>query len=396
MDGSLSVLIADDEDLVRRKVCMMLGDSFCVDQVDTARAVLETIPRGYDAILLDIMFPDGNGIEICREIKARDPHATVVISSSMESVDAWNAAFQAGADGYLEKRELLILDRRKLALMIENLVERNRLKRQAEEVNRRQAQLLSVLSHDVRAPFQALLGTIDLLRSTKEIPTSAAANIETLHQCARDQLAFINSLLELLRLESGISSLRLRSVDLNLPVHQSIQSVRILAQKKGISLEATLEAHLPSIRGDLGRLCHLVSNLVSNAIKFTPRGGKVEVSTSGAKREGRTGALLSVADTGVGIRPKDREKLFQRFHKGRELGTDGEKGTGLGLAICKEIVQLHGGAIEIDPERRVGTQVTVWFPADASVSPSRSEESVQNRAGVLRCSRQGLGDRVSS
>lgn len=391
MDRSLSVLIADDEDLVRRKVHMMLGDRFCVDQVDSARAVLEAIPRHYDAILLDIMFPDGNGIEICREIKAGDPHATVVISSSMESVDAWNAAFQAGADGYLEKRELLILDRRKLALMIENLVERNRLKRHAEEVNRRQAQLLSVLSHDVRAPFQALLGTIDLLRSTKEIPASAATNIETLHDCARDQLAFINSLLDFLRLESGMATLRLGSVDLNLPVHQSIQIVRILAEKKSISLETTLEADLPRIEGDLGQLCHLVSNLVSNAIKFTPRGGKVEVSTSSTQREGRSGVILSVEDNGVGIRPKHREKLFQRFHRGRGLGTDGEKGTGLGLSICKEIVQLHGGAIEIDLERRVGTQVTAWFPADASLSPARSDGSAPDRTSVLRCSGEGLG-----
>ena len=82
----------------------------------------------------------------------------------MESVDAWNEAFRAGADGYLEKRELLGLDPRKIVLMILNLVERNRLRRQAEETNRRQAELLSVLSHDVRAPFQTLLGTIELLK----------------------------------------------------------------------------------------------------------------------------------------------------------------------------------------------------------------------------------------
>jgi signal transduction histidine kinase len=391
MSGSLSLLIADDEDLVRRKVCMMLSDRFCVDQVDTARAVLEAEPRDYDAILLDIMFPDGNGIEICKEIKARDPHATVVISSSMETVDAWNAAFQAGADGYLEKRELLLLDRRKLALMIENLVERNRLRRQAEEVNRRQAQLLSVLSHDVRAPFQALLGTIDLLRGMKEIPACAADNIGTLHHCARDQLAFINSLLELLRLESGMATLRPMSVDINLPVHQSIQSMRILAEKKNILLQLTLQADLPRIRGDLGRLCHLVSNLVSNAIKFTPRGGKVEVSTSSAQKEESLGVLLAVADNGVGIRPDDRDKLFQRFHRGRELGTDGEKGTGLGLSICKEIVQLHGGSIEIDPERRQGTLVTAWFPADASLSTASSDGIASDRSSVLPRSGSGLG-----
>ena len=364
MEQRLSLLVADDEDLIRRKVCMMLGNTFCVDQVDSAHAARQAVSREYDAILLDIVFPDGNGIEICQEIKERDPHTTVVISSSMESVDAWNGAFQAGADGYLEKRELLLLDPRKLILTIENLVERNRLKRQAEEVNQRQAQLLSVLSHDVRAPFQALIGTIELLRRTEGIPAAASTNIETLHNCARDQLQFINSLLELLRLESGMAGMRLASVDINLPVHQSVQSVGILAQTKGLSLKTALQPDLPRINGDLGKLCQLVSNLISNAVKFTPRGGTVKVSTSSQSRQSVVGVQLSVADTGVGIRQEDRTRLFQRFHRGREVGTDGEKGTGLGLSICKEIVQLHGGTLEIDPERDIGTRIIAWFPAE--------------------------------
>ena len=107
MKNRLNVLLADDEDIIRRKVLMMLGDTFHFEQAATARAAREAAEKGYDAILLDIVFPDGNGIEICREVKERDPHSTVIISSSMESVDAWNEAFRAGADGYLEKRELL-------------------------------------------------------------------------------------------------------------------------------------------------------------------------------------------------------------------------------------------------------------------------------------------------
>lgn len=201
MNSELHLLIADDEPIIRRKVCLMLQGKFRIDQADTALSAREAAKKCYDAILLDIVFPDGNGIEICKEIKERDPHSTVLISSSMETVDAWNEAFAAGADGYLEKRELLSLDPRKISVMIENLVERNRLRRQAEELNQRQAELLSILSHDVRAPFQALLGTIELLRRTNE-PSTTAAGIETLYQCAKDQLAFINSLLELLRLES--------------------------------------------------------------------------------------------------------------------------------------------------------------------------------------------------
>lgn len=380
-----SLLLADDEELIRQRVCMMLGDRFCIDQVDTAHSALEAAARGYDAILLDIVFPDGNGIEVCREIKGRDPHATVVISSSMETVDAWNDAFQAGADGYVEKRELMGLDPNKTVLMIENLIDRNRLRRQAEEVNRRQARLLSVLSHDVRAPFQALLGIIELLRRSDGIPEAAAENVETLYHCAKDQLSFISSLLDYLRLESGMVGLRLVPMDINLSVNQSFQGLRILAEKKAISVETDLQQDLPPIRGDLGRICQLVNNLVTNAIKFSPRGGRVEVTTRHTKRNGRQGVHLSVSDTGIGIRSEDRDTIFQPFGRGRDVGTEGERGTGLGLSICREIVQLHGGTLEIEAERPVGTAFTAWFPAEGSATDAASQRQSHGTRSTLEC-----------
>ncbi len=361
MSDRLRVLLADDEPLIRSKVMMMLGEKFHIDQAPTAQAARAAFQRPFDAILMDIVFPDGNGIELCREIKERDPHSTVVITSSMESVDAWNQAFQAGADGYLEKRELLGLDPRKTELMVYNLVERNRLRRQAEETNQRQADLLSVLSHDVRAPFQALLGTIDLLRKSS-IPSDAAQNAENLYQCAKDQLAFINSLLELLRLESGGTNLRQMPLDMNLPVHQALQGLGILAQAKDVHLEKALQPNLPQIQGDLGRILQVVNNLVTNAIKFTPAGGRVVVRTTSSVRQEKPGVELVVEDSGIGIRPEDQERIFQRFFRGRDRGTNGEKGTGLGLAICKEIVQLHDGVMEVISNKSRGTVMKAWFP----------------------------------
>ncbi|AFM25085.1 hybrid sensor histidine kinase/response regulator [Desulfomonile tiedjei] len=359
----LHVLVADDETIIRRKVCLMLEPRFQIDQAESVASVHKKPLNCYDAFVLDIMFPDGNGIDLCRAIKQSNPHSTVLISSSMETVDAWNDAFAAGADGYLEKRELLNLNPRKIALMIENLVERNRLRRQAEELNRRQAELLSVLSHDVRAPFQALLGTIELIRRTNE-PSFTAEKIETLYQCAKDHLGFINSLLELLRLESGASGLRRMSLDLNLPVNQCTQSLRVLAEAKNISIETDLHLDIPKIQGDLGRIAQVLNNLLTNAIKFTPSGGTVKIVTRSHVENGIAGAYVRVADSGVGIKPEDLQKIFQRFYRGRARGTQGESGTGLGLAICKEIMQLHGGSLEAESREQHGTVITAWFPSD--------------------------------
>jgi signal transduction histidine kinase len=404
MTNKLSVLLADDEAIIRRKVRMMFGDKFRMDEAATAEATRSAIGKDYEAVLLDIVFPDGNGIELCAEMKKHDPHCTVIITSSMESVDAWNEAFQAGADGYLEKKDLLELDPRKIELIITSIVERNRLRRETEEVNAKQAELLSVLSHDVRAPFQALLGTIELLRQCR-IPPDASRNVETLHNCAREQLGFINALLELLRLESKSVELRLLPLDINLSVNQCLQSLNILALQKEIQVEINLGRDLPKIMVDIGRIAQLVNNLMTNAIKFTPRGGKIAVVTKLAPRNGIMGCEIIVADTGIGLEAEEQEKIFQRFYRGRAPGTEGETGSGLGLAICNKIAQLHGGSLELSSGKAKGTVATAWFPVDAgreSSAPahqpgprdeSAAEEDLEKRSKPFTapCTRRAVG-----
>jgi signal transduction histidine kinase len=359
------MLIADDETLIRKRVRLMLGDKYRIDEVGTAREALTAMHKDYDVIFLDIMFPDGNGLDVCRQLKEKNQYSTIIISSSLESVEAWDQAFQAGADGYLEKRELQTLDPRKIDIMIRNLVENNILRRKAQDDNQRQKELLQILSHDVRAPFQALLGTIDILMR-KSIPDSVLLDMENLHQTARDQLDFINSLLELLRLESGDSGIRSAILDLNLPVNQALQALKVLANAKEISLQLRLTENLPHIAGDLGRICQLCGNLLGNAVKFTPRGGNITVSTQSCPRRDVPGVELSVADTGVGIKDQYRQEIFERFFRGRQRGTEGEKGAGLGLSICREIMNRHGGILEIDRGADGGTVARAWFPASHS------------------------------
>jgi signal transduction histidine kinase len=373
MESKFSLLVADDEELIRSKVRLMLGDHFEINEADSVRLTREYVAKGYDAIMLDIVFPDGNGIELCQEIKERDPHSTVVISSSMESVDAWDKAFQAGADGYLEKRDLLSIDPRKMVLMISNLVERNRLRRQAEETSRRQTELMSVLSHDIRAPFQAILGTVQMLMKG-DMPSEAEQNVQTLYHCAKDQLAFINSLLELLRLESGTIELRPIEIDPNLPIKQCINNLSIIAKSKDISLESDLQLDVSPILGDPGRIVQLVQNLVTNAIKFSHRGDTVTVRTRETSEHGNRGVEISVEDNGVGIKPEDRQTVLQRFKRGREKGTEGETGTGLGLSICKQIVQLHGGTLQISDRKTGGTLIAAWLPKGLDDNVGRLQE----------------------
>jgi signal transduction histidine kinase len=121
---------------------------------------------------------------------------------------------------------------------------------------------------------------------------------------------------------------------------------------------------------------------MTNAIKFTPSGGKIIVSTQLAQRNGIIGLQISIADTGIGIAAKEQEKIFRRFYRGREAGTEGERGSGLGLAICNKIMQLHGGSLEISSEKNKGTVATAWFP----LAPDRVNQSADKAA---KCDNEG-------
>jgi signal transduction histidine kinase len=357
-----SLLLADDENIIRNRVRLMLGSTFDIQEASSAKQALEEASRGFDVVILDIMFPDGNGVDICRKIKEKYPHGTVIISSSMETLDAWNEAFEAGADSYLEKRELLNADPRKISLMINSLVERNKLRKQAEEVNRKQAKLLSVLTHEVRAPFQALLGTMELLKKS-DIPRHLAENVDRMFESGKQQLLFINSLLDLLRLESGAVQLRPFLLDLNIALNQSIQTLRTFATSKNIQIEARLDSKAPKVLGDLGQITRVMNNLLSNAIKFSPLGGKIVVNSSEYQRQHCQGVMATVVDNGAGLGDKELEQVFLPFHRGKARGTNGEAGSGLGLSICKEIVDLHQGTIDIESSLGTGTTVRIWFPS---------------------------------
>ncbi len=361
MQPRLKLLIADDEPIIRDTVRLMLGNIYEIDQTDCAKGLRKIINKGFDAVLLDIMFPDGNGIDLCREIKAAYPDLTVVISSSMETVDAWNSAFEAGADSYMEKREILNQDPRKISLMINNLVERNRLRRKADEQNKWQAELLSVLSHDVRAPFQSLLSSLDMLRKGDLKPEQKDVINETL-QLARQQLSFINSLLELLRLESGTINLRMTTFDPNLPVNQSVQTLLGLIREKDINLALNLDEGLPQITGDIAQMARMVTNLLSNAAKFTRRGGQIKVSSRHFLNGGVSTIEIQVKDNGIGIKETELKEIFYKFHRAKDRGTEGEAGSGLGLAICKELAQLHGGAITVESAFGKGSCFSIRLP----------------------------------
>jgi signal transduction histidine kinase len=218
------------------------------------------------------------------------------------------------------------------------------------------------VSHELRTPIAAMKTHVELLQGPAG--RDEAARAEFLHSSAQqlDRLDWLaQNLLELSKLDSGLVLLDLRPEDVRGTIESAVEQQRTAAERKGITLTATLPDRPLRIRHDPPRVGQIVSNLVGNAIKFTPPGGRVDVL---ARAEADGGARLEVVDTGVGMAPDELPHIFDRFFRGAEENKARSTGSGLGLAIVKSIVDMHHGSIAVESRRGVGSRFVVELPRD--------------------------------
>lgn len=217
---------------------------------------------------------------------------------------------------------------------------------------------ISILAHDLRSPFNSILGFSELLKEDKELTEKDRAQaINSLYSSSRSTFQLLERLLEWSRLQSGMMSPDKRSFDLNAQVREIFSLHEHFATKKEIALEFDAEG-IVEIFADPDMVQTIIRNLVTNAIKFTRQGGKVTVTIETFDNT----VVIKVKDTGVGMKPEVVGKLFRLEENYKSKGTAGEPGTGLGLILCKEYVDMHDGTIEVTSEPGVGSTFTVKLP----------------------------------
>jgi PAS domain S-box-containing protein len=238
-----------------------------------------------------------------------------------------------------------ISEKRRFEREREELLARERVARaDAETANQAKDDFFATLSHELRTPLSSILGWARLLRSGKLDRVAADRGLEVIERNSHSLEHLITDMFDVSRIISGKTSLDLEPVDLGSVIETAIESLRPDASAKGITIQLALDATARFLVGDPGRLQQVVRNLVSNAVKFTPTGGSVEIRLTNLQ----AGTRLTVTDTGQGIAPDFLPHIFERFRQADITTTRSQEGLGLGLAIVRRIVELHDGTVRAE------------------------------------------------
>jgi PAS domain S-box-containing protein len=239
----------------------------------------------------------------------------------------------------------------------------------AEQANRAKDEFLGTLSHELRTPLNAILGWTTLIQSGNVEGPNLAKALDTIARNARVQVRLIEDLLDLSRIEQGKLVLAVGPVEMVRVVEAAMDAVRPAAEAKGVRLQPVLDSHA-TIVGDADRLQQIAWNLFSNAIKFTPRGGRVQVRL----RRAQSSVELVVEDTGQGIGADFLPHVFDRFRQADPSSTRKAGGLGLGLAIVRSLVELHGGTVTAASE---GLERGATFTVHLPIAPLRTNPATE-------------------
>ena len=334
-----------------------------------------------DLILMDVMMPGMHGIDACRRIKS-DPRLQdipVVMVTAVEDVDSLNAAFDAGAIDYVTKpiRKLEIRSRIRSALALKNemdarkqaLVETGNANRELEmknleleEASVSKSRILVTVSHELRTPLTSIVALVDrmVLQQEKVGPLNERQRryLEAIQESSSDLKSQIDDLLDVSRIEADQLELQLVKLDVRSEIGAAITGMQTRTAEKSIDIVENIANDLYQMKADRLRFLQIMTSLLSNACKFSPRNATVTIDAYNEPGHVR----IEVSDSGAGLSEDETSQLFTKFFRADNSFNREVSGAGLGLYIAKHLVNAHGGEIGVESVEGRGSTFTFTVP----------------------------------
>lgn len=353
------ILIVDDDPFMRETFQVFLDiDGYDIRIAENGVAALARLEEiAADVILLDIMMPDMDGLEVCRRLKAdeRYRHIPVILVTALEMRDHVVRGLEAGADELVSKPVSAPELRARVRAML-------RLKKQYDELvatlHLREA-LTHMIVHDMRSPLSVIRGYGELLLVAGSLSAEDRRCVQAMATQAERLNTFINDFLLMAKMQAGSLLLNRTDVDLKALAQELLHHYDLLAQSKSIRLRFEAPATLPVFSLDQHLWERLVDNLLSNALKFAPPNSTVMLKLSSSlDAQGQPHLFLRLFDEGPGIAPEHRQRIFEAYEI-IQLHRAGTPQVGLGLAFCKMVVEAHGGRIWVEANQPQGSIFSV-------------------------------------
>lgn len=377
------ILIVDDEMLVAKILTLHLEEAgYLTDWARDGEQCLAFLEKKtYSLVLLDIWMPQMSGVQVLEKVRESTSDVAVIMMSGHGSESMAVNCMKNGAMDYFSKP----FEFTDVLQRVEQAIANRAMRLEKQRLEREKDDFVSMLSHDMKSPLTAVIGSIDIMREGVLGPVNEeqAEYLQSAIDSCNEVVSMIDNLLDIHRFEAGRMHLDLQPHDPRGLLSPVISRFAMLAGREGVVLNVDLESDLPWVLVDRNAFSRTVTNLLSNALKFTPEGGMITLSCR-ALETGRAMELaipeyaaeqagqlfnsharfvrLSVRDTGSGIPPEDQERIFERFVQSSQGGR-GRSGAGLGLAYCKLTVKGFGGVIWVESLPGEGSEFVVLLPA---------------------------------